>query len=179
MTDLKRLSKFLALMLRHQPDEFGLELDSDGFTDLEVVWKQVKKRYGERYSRADFDQMLLEPDGKQRYEVVDGRIRAMYGHSAVEITYPSVAPPEILYHGTTPEALKAIRTEGLNGQKRQYVHLSSEVNRAQNVATRHGKPVILQIKALEAHHAGCVFHHPEPKHYLAKAIPPEYIIFPE
>ncbi|GAB4511350.1 MAG: RNA 2'-phosphotransferase [Anaerolineae bacterium] len=175
--DLKRLSKFLAVLLRHAPHDFGLTLDEQGFTDADAVWAQIHKRYGETYTPADLDALLASDAGQQRYERVEGRIRALYGHSTVEVAYPPAVPPEILYHGTTPEAIRAIRQEGLNAQARQYVHLSTDVSRASNVATRHGKPVILRVRALEAHKAGLVFHHPEPKHYLARAIPPEYIDF--
>ena len=115
--------------------------------------------------------------GRQRYEVKDGRIRALYGHSAVEVDYLPATPPEILYHGTTEGALASIRREGLTSQKRQFVHLSTDIERAADVGSRHGKPVILRIKALEAHNAGYVFHHPEPRHYLTKAVPPEFIDF--
>lgn len=179
MADLKRLSKFISLMLRHEPDTFGLILDEQGFTDLDAVWAQVQKRYGTTYNRDDLDTMLHDTEGgRQRFEIVDGRIRAMYGHSAVPVTYPPVVPPDVLYHGTTPQAAALIRKEGLNAQARQYVHLSAGIERAQNVATRHGKPVILRIRALDAHNDGVVFHNPEPQHYLVKSVPPEYIEFP-
>ena len=111
--------------------------------------------------------------------VQDGRIRAMYGHSKVAVAYPAVEPPEKLYHGTTPEAVVFIRKEGLTSQKRQFVHLSTTVERASNVATRHGEPVLLVIRALEAHEAGHVFHHPEDQHYLVHSVPPEFIDFPD
>jgi len=39
-------------------------------------------------------------------------------------------------------------------------------------------PLILTIRARDALAAGVVFHSPEPKRYLAQAIPPEYITFP-
>ena len=177
MTDLVKLSKFLSLILRHKPKNFGLVMDSEGFTDLEVVWERICKRHGNRYSRDDLQQLLEEhPAGKQRFEAKDGRIRARYGHSVVEVQYPSVEPPEILYHGTTPQALQTIRKQGLTSQKRQFVHLSTSTKRATNVASRHGQPITLKIRALAAHNAGHIFHHPEPQHYLVKSLPPDFIV---
>lgn len=181
MVDLVRLSKFISLMLRHKAADFGLTLDADGFTDVDAVWAQVKQKYGTRYTRADLDTLLDDTRaGKQRYERRGDRVRALYGHSAVrEITYDPVTPPEILYHGTTPQALKHIRTEGLTAQARQYVHLSTTLERAGDVATRHGKPIILKIRAQDAHAAGHIFYQPEVQHYLVKSVPPAFIDFPD
>jgi putative RNA 2'-phosphotransferase len=181
MSNLTKLSKFLSLMLRHRAADFGLTLDSEGFTDLDVVWAQVEKRFGVQYSRDDLHKVTEKSnDGKARFEIIDGRIRARYGHSAVRtITYPAVTPPEYLYHGTTREALDSIRQEGLTSQNRQFVHLSLDSDWAQTVGARHSKnTVVLRVRALEAHEAGHIFHHPEPKHYLVLAIPPEFIDFP-
>lgn len=181
MPDEKQLSKFLSLILRHKAEEFGLTLDSEGFSDLDAVWEQIQKKYGKRYTPADLDSLLTNVEGgKQRFERRDNLIRALYGHSAVtEIEYEAVTPPNILYHGTPTTALNSIRKHGLIPQKRQYVHLSTNTARASDVAGRHGKPVLLRVKALEAHDAGLIFYRPEPQHYLIKAVPPEYILFPE
>ncbi|MDX2140924.1 MAG: RNA--NAD 2'-phosphotransferase, partial [Chloroflexota bacterium] len=61
---------------------------------------------------------------------------------------------------------------------RQFVHLTTSEERARTVAGRHaGDTVLLTIRAGDAHRAGIVFYHPEAEHYLAKAIPAEYISF--
>lgn len=182
--DLKKLSKFLAVILRHNPDDFGLTLDEQGFTPLEPVWQVIQNKYGTRYDVADLETIVAGDDnGKMRYEIANGKIRAMYGHSQSqvrEIEYVPAVPPEILYHGTNARAVHAIRKEGLTAQNRQYVHLTTNINNATNVATRRtDRPVMLKIRAKEAHDAGLVFHHAEREHYLSRNIPPEYIDFPE
>lgn len=182
MSSLTKLSKFLSLILRHRAAEFGLTLDSEGFVETDTVWKQVQKRYPGVYTYKDLLEVVEGgTDGKQRYEIVGRRIRARYGHSAVQtITYPPVTPPEHLYHGTTREALNSIREQGLIAQNRQFVHLSLDPDWAQTVGARHSKnTIVLRVRASEAHLAGHVFHHPEPKHYLTLSIPPEFIDFPE
>jgi putative RNA 2'-phosphotransferase len=182
MADLIRLSKFLAVLLRHEPEQFGLALDEEGFAATDLVWEKVNQRYPGQYTYQDL-LTVVEGDasGKKRYEIQGQHIRALFGHStAQKISYPPVEPPEILYHGTTHEVLNTIRTEGLKSQSRQYVHLAIGKQRAETVAQRHGgKPVLLSVRAGEAHRAGIVFHNPEPEHYLAEAIPPEFIEFPE
>lgn len=178
--DWVRLSKFLAVMLRHEAEKFDLTLDAEGFTSIDAVWKQIHKRYPGQYTDADLQKVVEgDTDGKKRYEIRDGRIRALYGHSDVtDITYPPAEPPPILYHGTTTRALESIRKTGLQAQARQYVHLANDLGRARKTAARHqGKPIILRVRALEAHQAGVVFHNPEPEHFLARSIPPEFIDF--
>ena len=45
MADLVRLSKFLAVLLRHEPGKFGLTLDEEGFTETDGVWGRVNERF--------------------------------------------------------------------------------------------------------------------------------------
>lgn len=40
--DLTRLSKFLAVILRHSPEKFGIKLDEQGFTSLQVYGKLLR-----------------------------------------------------------------------------------------------------------------------------------------
>jgi putative RNA 2'-phosphotransferase len=182
MTDLVRLSKFLSVLLRHEPEKFGLTLDEQGYTETDTVWAQIDKRYPGKYSYDDLLKVVAgDQDGKKRYEINGRYIRALFGHSIAQpITYPPAVPPEKLYHGTTDAALDSIRAEGLKSLSRQYVHLAINLDRAEKVAQRHGgKSIILTIRAGDAHRAGIAFYHPEPEHFLADAVPPEYIEFPE
>ncbi len=180
MKALDKLSKFLALILRHESQKFGLELDEEGFTDADDVLLIVQTRFGTHYTWADIETVVAgDKHGKKRYELRDGSIRAMYGHSLknhTAIQYPPAVPPEYLYHGTTHTILPLIQQHGLVHQQRQYVHLTTNLDIARRVAQRHGSDtVILRIRALEAHHAGQSFFHPETEHYLTKAVSPEFI----
>ncbi|MGD8404571.1 MAG: RNA 2'-phosphotransferase [Anaerolineales bacterium] len=182
MADRRTLSKFLSLILRHRAQDFGLALDSEGFTDFEAVRDVVKQRSSEAYSDEDWQAVLDgQTDGKKRFEVVEGRIRALYGHSKVsQIEYPPVEPPDILYHGTHPQALESIRRQGLQSMKRQYVHLSRTIERAIKVGGRRTeRAILLKIRACEAYRSGISFYNPEPEHFLAKAIPVDFIEFPK
>jgi putative RNA 2'-phosphotransferase len=181
MANLQRLSTLLALMLRHKAHEFGLTLDSEGFTDTDAVWAQIEQRYPGMYSRDDLLSIVAgDETGKRRYEIVGTRIRALFGHGAVTpVSYPAAEPPDKLYHGTTQAALDSICKQGLQAGKRQYVHLTSSERRARTVAGRHSRAiVVLTIRAAEAHRAGVVFHQPEAEHWLVRALPPEFIDLP-
>jgi len=175
---LRKLSRFLALLLRHQPARFALALDAEGFADLDAVLHILKGLPNFRWAdRADIDALLALP-GRRRFEIVGGRIRALYGHTAIRLTYTPVIPPNVLYHGTAPENLDAIRREGLRPMRRQYVHLATTPEMARQIALRHtDEPVILRVDAASAHTAGVVFYHPEENIYLCEAVPAELIAF--
>jgi len=176
---LRKLSRFLALLLRHQPARFGLPLDAEGYADLDAVLHILKGLPNFRWAtRADIDALLALP-GRKRFEIVGGRMRALYGHTAIRLTYPPTTPPDVLYHGTAPENLDAIRHKGLLPMHRQYVHLATTPEMARTIALRHtDEPVILRVDAGSAHAAGVVFYHPEENIYLCEGVPAELILFP-
>lgn len=179
-----KLSKFLALLLRHQPERFGLKLDDEGWASLPEVLEILQGLPNFRWAtRADVLELVEKGsgDGKRRFEVVGERIRARYGHSVSLSGEPQpCTPPPRLYHGTSPQALKFIRAEGLRPMRRQYVHLSADVETAIRVgARRTPKPIVLTVRADEASAAGIPFYQADASVYLAKAIPPEFLEFPE
>lgn len=180
MTDT-RLSKFMSLVLRHRATEFGLTPNAEGFVPLTDLARLAAERLGATLE--DVQRVVEFGDGsKKRFEIRGEHIRARYGHSldlGTSVDYLPAEPPEVLFHGTHPQALARIRAEGLKAMNRQYVHLSTTVARAEEVAARRTpRPVVLTVHALAAHRAGVVFHAPEPQHYLARAIPVEFIILP-
>lgn len=181
MKNLKRLSKFLALALRHRPLDFGLRLDDEGFTDVQAIWQVIHSEFGQHYTWEDLEAVVAgDSDGKKRYEIRDDQIRAMYGHNrTIAIAYPPAVPPEYLYHGTYQAAVGAIQQAGLLPRQRQYVHLTTNTARALKVAQRHSNEIVLlTIRALQAHNSDHVFYHAETEHYLTPLIPPEFIDFP-
>ena len=178
----KRISKLMSLMLRHDPAKFGLSLDANGFASFAEVARAVDKKL--RADPREIRQVVRESD-KQRFEIAgDGaeeKIRARYGHSVEgSVEYEPVEPPEVLYHGTSRAAVESIRREGLKAMSRQRVHLSADQEMALTVGRRHDpRPVILTIRALEAHRAGEKFYSPQEPVFLADAVEPQWILFPE
>ena len=133
--DPTRVSKLLSRALRHAPREFGLTLDNRGFAPLDAVLAAIQARLP-TVRRADIER-LAAPADKQRFEIVDGRIRATYGHSvAVDPAFPVANPPTTLYHGTARRFVPSILSSGLVPGKRQYVHLSETTERARMVGLR-------------------------------------------
>ncbi len=180
---LVKLSKFLALILRHQPERFALALDGEGWASFSEVMEIVKGLPNFRWAtRADVMALVEEGagDGKRRFQVEGRRIRARYGHSIAQtIIYEPCTPPPILYHGTSPDALKSIRRDGLGPMRRQYIHLSPDIKTAGIVGARHDRqPVVLAVRAAEARAAGVEFYQADEAVYLAKRVPAEFIEFP-
>ncbi|MBQ3165068.1 MAG: RNA 2'-phosphotransferase [Lachnospiraceae bacterium] len=84
--------------------------------------------------------------------------------------------PEILYHGTARRFMKSIMDNGLSPQSRQYVHLSQDIETAQNVGKRHDdKACILIIDSLRAWNDGISFYYGNEKVWLADTVPSIYI----
>ncbi len=77
------ISKLLSLMLRHRPDEFGLQVDRYGFADLDEVLRAFQDR-NSTFTLEDIEKVVYDGE-KQRFEIVENRIRARYGHS-----FPSI-----------------------------------------------------------------------------------------
>jgi putative RNA 2'-phosphotransferase len=172
-----RISKFLSLMLRHQPQHFGIRLDEEGWAGLEEVIEAC------RQNRIPVDKRdiltVVRLCDKQRFAVsADGtKIRANYGHSVkVKPTGDPMSPPEFLLHGTAGRFLPSILKEGLRRQKRQFVHLSTSPEIALQVGNRYGKPVLLKIAAREMERAGHVFYRAsDGRIWLTDHVPPKYL----
>lgn len=177
---LVRLSKTIAHALRHQPGDYGLHLDAEGWVSIDELLNALRRHRSawRQVSIADIEKIMVESE-KQRFEIQGNKIRAFYGHSIVEkIKKQPAIPPEYLYHGTTAQAANAIRREGLRSMKRQYVHLSTDERTARLVALRRtAQPVILRVASLEAYHQGIHFYPGNEDIWLADPIPPAFIHF--
>ena len=180
--DAKRttlISKFLSLVLRHEPGRIGITLDEAGWTDVGGLLT-ASAAHGNPFSRDELLHVVATND-KKRFAVSDDgtRIRASQGHSvSVELGYEPTAPPEVLYHGTATRFVDSIRNEGLRPGERQHVHLSATPQTATDVGKRHGKPIVLTVRAGDMHRTGHVFHQSANGVWLTATVPPEYLEFP-
>ncbi|MCE5279455.1 MAG: RNA 2'-phosphotransferase [Planctomycetaceae bacterium] len=174
-----RISKFLSLVLRHQPQAAGLTLDHAGWVDVAALLEGCRLA-----GRAITPEQLAEvvaTNDKKRFEFSsDGlRIRASQGHSVeVELGYSPADPPETLYHGTAERNLSAIRVEGLRKGQRHHVHLSADERTAASVGQRYGKPVVLAVQAGRMHADGHAFFISTNGVWLTGHVPPQYLDFP-
>lgn len=174
----RRLSKTIAHALRHEPWLYELELDGEGWTELDELVTGLRGQGPEWASlqRSDIEQVLHTADTR-RFEIQGSRIRALYGHSTPSRLLKQPAPPPaLLYHGTSPQAAESILATGLRPMNRQYVHLSIDRRTARLIGRRKApSPAILQIMAAEAHAAGIGFYVGNERVWLADAIPALFI----
>jgi putative RNA 2'-phosphotransferase len=181
MTDKEiiRTSKFLSLVLRHEPERVGLKLGDAGWVSVDELLLAVN-RNGVALTFEDLKQILATSDKKRFAFSDDGQsIRASQGHSVeVDLQYPPQMPPEILYHGTATRFLDGIRQQGLQRMERHDVHLSAETKVTVQVGSRHGKPVLLTIRAGEMHRAGFEFRCSANGVWLVDHVPPQFIEYP-
>ncbi len=169
-----RISKFLTLLLRHRPDDFGLKVDSYGFANVEDVLNIVGERFP-GITRSDLED-LTKDEERPRFEIFGDLIRARYGHSfPVDLGIEPFEPPEFLYNGTDRNSIESIMSEGLRPSGRHYVHLSLSSEVAEQIASRKSSdPVLLRIYAKEAHRSGIEFYDRTPV-ILTEAVPPEFL----
>src|SRR5262245_16842676 len=173
---LKPISKSLSYVLRHRPDSIGLELETGGWTTVEALLTAFKQS-GKCLSREILKEVVAQND-KQRFELSDDglRIRARQGHSVeVELGYEPAIPPSVLYHGTATRNLDSIFQQGLLKGRRHHVHLSTNKQTMIQVAMRHGKPVLLVVRAGQMHTAGHEFFITGNNVWLTEHVPPKYI----
>src|SRR4051812_43261508 len=101
MKDLKHLSKFLSLVLRHKPEEIGIAMDANGWVNVDELIEKCEAK-GWQITFETLDELVSTND-KQRFAFSDDYswIRANQGHSVnVDLQLKAQEPLEFLYHGT-------------------------------------------------------------------------------
>lgn len=171
--EAKRLSKFLSLILRHDPGSIGIVLDSGGWVKV----SDIVAKAGFSVSPDAIAEVVRTSD-KQRFSLSeDGtRIRANQGHSfPVDLGLSPVTPPDVLFHGTGAGTVATILAEGLKPMSRQHLHLSPDRDTAIKVGQRHGKPVVLRVAAGALAAKGQEFYLSANGVWLTGAVSPEFL----
>ncbi len=179
--NLTKKSVFLSFVLRHKPEEIGISLNSEGWTNIDNLITQANNK-GNDFTRQMIEQIVAE-DKKGRYQISEdgSQIRAVQGHStkSVNLTFAEKTPPHTLFHGTSKKVLPLIEKGGLLPQTRQYVHLSSDLKTAKTVGMRHAKTeselVILKINTREMLANNFTFQLADNGVWLVKNVPFEFI----
>ena len=125
----EKLGKILALVLRHAPEKFSVEMDINGWVDISSLCDGIKAQ------RRDFHwlkpwhfEAVAITEEKGRYEVQGERIRATYGHSIeIEIDLPTDDIPEVLFYPVAKEDLDEILNTHLQYKTMHYRHQQSDI----------------------------------------------------
>lgn len=178
--DYLKLSKIVSHALRHEPSLYDLELDDEGWVDVDDLILSLRRKSSEwtKLSKDDLSRMIAN-SSKKRHQVEGDKIRALYGHSVEgKLKKSESSPPEFLFHGTTSDKMVNILDKGILPMKRQYVHLSQNVDDAIKVASRRvSKSItVLQVESQKAYKEGVKFYKENEGIWLSDAIPSQYII---
>ena len=179
MIDRKRntkLSKLLSYVLRHKPDSIGIELDKEGWTDVNDLILKINK-HGHSIDTAVLEDVVQTCDKKRfAYNLDKTKIRANQGHSIhINHGFKKLTPPGVLFHGTGKKNETEILSLGIDRRNRHHVHLSLNIKAAINVGERHGKPIVFEVDAERMHNDGFVFLKSENDVWLTDNVPADYI----
>jgi putative RNA 2'-phosphotransferase len=174
------LLKVLNYLLAYRPDEFGLFPDEEGYISIDSIkqalseeeeWKSVKK--------SDILE-AIRSDKEGKFEIKDEKVRSIEVFSGfLKIPYEISPPPKTLYCGIKRKAYPFVREKGLIAPKENYIALTPSKDLALRMAKRRDpKPLVLEIHAYEASKRGVRFLQVAPLMFLAKEIPPAYILGP-
>lgn len=173
----RKYSKFLSYVLRHHPEEIGIQLDENGWTDVAILLRQAQAHQRPLTYEKLLD--IVENNDKKRFTFSEDKqkIRAAQGHSTSQVAMKmnAVQPPEILYHGTATRFVESILVQGLLKQSRHHVHLSADPQTAIKVGQRHGKPVVLKIDSGKMHAQGISFYLSDNGVWLCEHVAPEFL----
>ena len=178
----KSISKRLSYWLRHKPEQIGIEILDNGWTDVEVLIQKANETFGGD-QELNFEDIKYVVDNqlpeKRRLDFNEDltQIRANQGHSInIKMNFLEVKPPVILYHGAPVGVIDQIMKEGLKKMSRHHVHLSVDKDTAAKVGSRRGKFEILEVEAMRMRADGHTIYISDNGVYLTDEVPPEYII---
>ena len=166
--NLVKKGKHLSFLLRHDTE---YQFDEHGYREV----KELIKNHG--YTKAELIE-LVETNDKQRYEFNNDKtkIRARQGHSInVDVELKETTPPDVLYHGTATRFLDSIMKTGINKMSRNYVQLSTDIDTATTVGSRHGTPIILKVDSRKMSDDGIKFYLSNNNVWLTEYVDTKYI----
>lgn len=173
---LTQISKFLSLVLRHQPETISIQLDQNGWTNVNELIEKANN-YGIKFDRETLIH-IVATNQKKRFAFNDklDKIRASQGHSVeIELGYANQKPPVVLFHGTADKFAQSIIDTGLEKRNRQHVHLSSDLETAIKVGQRHGKPFVFKVFAEQMYNDNFQFFISDNGVWLTDNVPTKYL----
>lgn len=175
--ELTRSSKFLSLVLRHKPEKIGIVLDSAGWVSVSKLLKAINAN--NKHLTLIELKYIVESNDKKRFSFSEDKtkIRANQGHSVeINLELDECKPPSTLYHGTIQKFISSIYRDGLSKMNRHHVHLSDNIETAEKVGARRGKPVILVINTEQMYKDEFKFYISDNGVWLTNRVPPKYIL---
>ncbi|MBN1101930.1 MAG: RNA 2'-phosphotransferase [Deltaproteobacteria bacterium] len=171
-----KLSRFLAYVLGHRPDEFGLVPDPTGFVTLRELLRAIHEEPGWGYVReGDIREVLVGKD-RSLFECDGERIRALERRWEMTLDATEVNLPKILYVAVRRRAHAHVMEKGLVSER--FMGLAPEPETALRIGRRRDqRPVLLEVLAAPAHREGIPFV-PFGRLYLTREVPARFLSGP-
>lgn len=172
-----QLSKFLSLILRHNPSVVGLEMDSAGWVDTKELLNAINATDNHQID-LPLLQKIVDHNNKNRFGFNEdlSRIRANQGHSIeVDLEYEKIEPPEYLYHRANTHSYEKFLRQGMKSKNKKHTYLGATIQDAKKFGHWRGKEVMLQIHAKKMHDQGYAFYLSNSGIWLTEEVPVEFI----
>lgn len=175
--DLVKISKAISYYLRHSPQDLWIELEKNGWTDLQIFMEKLSENIGIAVDETLLNQILNEFP-KKRFEIEWGKIRAVYWHSVdeLEINYTLYKWNQNLFHATPSENVESIMKNWLLPQSRLFIHLTDELETAILTAKRYSPNItVFQLDTSKFINDGNELFIAKNWIYLTKFVSPIYL----
>ena len=177
--EVDRIGRMMALILRHQPERFGLTMDGRGWVDLDGFVQAIcdaRQNYA-RWLRKQHIVALVETDEKGRYQIDGGMVRATYAHSVnVNLDDLPEAQVDQLYFPVSEEEMDLVLEAGLRPSDRNKIHLSATPEKAYSAGRVHiADPLLLEIDVKKASDSGNFIFRAGKSVYITDAVEPEHL----
>lgn len=167
----KKLAKFIAYVLGHKPDEFGLVLEKDGFVKIKEFLKAICEEDGLKYVRRSHIDEILFTLRNPPIEIKDNFIRAKNRDNLARHD-PADDLPKHLYTSVRRKAYPVVLEKGIFPAGFSRVVLSSDLDMAERIGKRKdSKPVLLTVQAHKSMLEGVLFYSAGDSLFLAESIP--------
>lgn len=172
------LGRILALVLRHAPEKFGVDMDINGWVNARELSEAIgKQRRHYHWLRAWHFEAIANADEKGRYQVENEMMRATYGHSIeLDLDLPTDDIPEVLYYPCETEQVETLLEYGITAGDRKNVHLSRSIRNAMDAGhVRIHRPAIVEVDTARAIADGHTIYRAGTTVFLTDEVPGEYL----
>lgn len=172
------LGRILALVLRHAPEKFGVDMDINGWVNARELSEAIgKQRRHYHWLRAWHFEAIANADEKGRYQVENEMMRATYGHSIeLDLDLPTDDIPEVLYYPCETEEVETLLEYGITAGDRKNVHLSRSIRNAMDAGhVRIHRPAIVEVDTARAIADGHTIYRAGTTVFLTDEVPGEYL----
>ena len=172
------LGRILALVLRHAPEKFDVDMDINGWVATRDLSNAIaNSRRHLHWVRAWHFEAIANADEKGRWQVENEMIRATYGHSIeIELDLPTDDIPEALFYPCEPDEVETMLEYGITAGDRKNVHLSRSIRNAMEAGhVRIDRPAILEVDTVRAIADGNIIYRAGTTVFLTDEVPGAYL----